>query len=203
VNVRRFVRLLVLVLFFALAPLAAFAQDFGVMNSAETINPGNVKLSAAPLFTFGEGDDDVGLSLGGGYGLTSTIDVEGRFAIFDDVKYVGVDAELWFLKRPAINLSATIGYHAGLGDVIDTRGVDVTAIGSRLVRPRLEIFGAIDLAFNTIDDARGDDDFTTAHLVPGVEYALRPDLDFVAELGIGLTDDSSNYVSAGIAFYIR
>jgi hypothetical protein len=191
--------LLLLVLLFA--PVIAHAQDFGVMNSAETINPGNVKLAAAPLFMFGQGDDDIGLSLFGGYGLTSRIDVEGRIAIYDDVSYIGADVEYWILKNRKVDLSATLGFHAGLSDFYDSKGADVTITASRRVRPNLAVYGALDMAFNDIDDI--DDDYRTGHLVPGVEYKLRPNIEFVAELGVGLTDDSKNYVSAGFVFYLR
>ena len=45
--------------------------------------------------------------------------------------------------------------------------------------------------------------FTTAHLVPGIEYRVSSSVDFVGEIGIGLNDGSSNYISAGIAYYVR
>jgi hypothetical protein len=50
---------------------------------------------------------------------------------------------------------------------------------------------------------RRDSHISTAHLVPGIEYALSNDVDVVAEVGVGLHDDSSNCVSAGIAYYLR
>jgi hypothetical protein len=41
------------------------------------------------------------------------------------------------------------------------------------------------------------------HLTPGIEYRLSNDLDFLAEIGIGLTDASANYLTAGLAYYFR
>ena len=41
-----------------LAPAAAGAQDFGVMESAETINTGNFKLSVNPMFVFPDDADN-------------------------------------------------------------------------------------------------------------------------------------------------
>jgi hypothetical protein len=41
------------------------------------------------------------------------------------------------------------------------------------------------------------------HLVPGIEYRLSDTFDLVAEFGIGINDNSSNYVGAGIAYYVR
>jgi hypothetical protein len=39
--------------------------------------------------------------------------------------------------------------------------------------------------------------------VPGIEYAISDDLDFVAEFGIALNDDGSHYASVGLAYYLR
>jgi hypothetical protein len=202
VNARRLALLFSFVLFL---PSATRAQDFGVLNTAQTINSGNLKLAAFPVFLFGEGDDDIGLSLLGGFGLTDNLDVSGRAAIYDDISFVGVDVEYWFVKGQNIDFSGTLGFHAGLADegFVDSKGVDVTLIGSREVRPRVEFYGALDLAFNSFDDDVFDDGYTTAHLVPGIEYSIRADIDLVFELGVGLTDDSSNYAAGGIAFYIR
>ena len=59
------------------------------------------------------------------------------------------------------------------------------------------------MAFNSSDGGVDDDWFTTVHLVPGVEIALTPDLDFLAEFGLGVTDSSSHYLGFGLAFYLR
>jgi len=40
------------------------------------------------------------------------------------------------------------------------------------------------------------------HLVPGIEYRLSDDLDFLAEFGIALNDDSRSYASVGLALYL-
>ncbi len=48
-----------------------------------------------------------------------------------------------------------------------------------------------------------DNSFTRLHLVPGIEYRLSDTLDLVAEFGIGINDNSSTYVGAGITYYIR
>lgn len=46
-------------------------------------------------------------------------------------------------------------------------------------------------------------DFRTFHLVPGIEYAISDNLDLLVEVGIGLNESASHYVSGGVAFYIR
>jgi hypothetical protein len=205
VRLRRDLLALALVLF---VPAASHAQDFGVMNSAETIDRGNTKLTAWPLLIFGDdgGDNDGGFVFGAGYGLTPNLDVEGRLAVFDGITFIGGDVEYWLMRDRPWDLSIGAGFHVGQGDsdagVLDRNGFDVTVLGSGHVSERLEFFGALDLAFESLDVA-GDDDLTTAHLVPGIEYRLNENLDFVGELGVGLNDDSGNYIAAGIAYYIR
>jgi hypothetical protein len=188
-------------------PTLAQAQDFGVMGSAETINPGNFKLMANPIVVFQDGaaDNEFGVSLLAGYGFTDRVDAEFRVAFYDNVSFLGGDVEYWLLKNGGLDLSAAGGFHIGWGDQVpNSKALDLTFVASGHIRPRLELFGAIDVARNWLDiDDRFDNDYTTVHLVPGVEYALSNNLDFVAEIGIGLNDNSSNYVSGGIAFYIR
>ncbi len=83
-------------------------------------------------------------------------------------------------------------------------GWDITFLGSAPIHDKLELYGALDIAFNRFDDDVADDSFTWVHLVPGIQGTRsRRILDLVAEVGIGLNDDSANYFSAGIAFYIR
>jgi hypothetical protein len=185
-------------------PVCVAAQDFGVMNSAETINRGNFKLMANPIVVFVEGDADneVGVALVAGYGFTDSFDVEGKVAFYDGVKFFGADAEYWLLKEEPVDVSVIGGFNLGRRDGgFDTTAFDFTFLGSGHVTPRLELYGGLDFSRVAIDDF--DTSFTTAHLVPGIEYAISPDLDFVAEFGIGLNDDSTNYLSAGIAYYLR
>ena len=72
-------------------PVCAAAQDFGVMNSAETINRGNFKFMANPIVLFGEDDVDseVGVAIAGGYGFTDRVDAEAKIARFDFVLDMG------------------------------------------------------------------------------------------------------------------
>ena len=67
--------------------------------------------------------------------------------------------------------------------------------------PRLEVYGALDSAFNWYGNSAGD--FRTFHLVPGIEYAVSDNLDLLVEFGIGLNEQASHYLSGGLAFYIR
>ena len=185
---------------------SASAQDFGVLESAETINPGNFKLGAFPMFVLpDEGDSQFVLPIAIGYGVANSFDLEGRAAFSDDVTFLGGDGEYWFLKNRPLDFSARAGFHFGFvdGDVGDTLGLDLAVIGSAPIASRLELLGALDLAFNSMDVGETRDGFTTVHLVPGIEVGITPDLDFLAEFGIGVTDSSSHYLGFGLAFYLR
>ena len=66
---------------------------------------------------------------------------------------------------------------------------------------KLELYGGLKAAFDSVKNS--DENYTLAHLVPGLEYAISSDLDFLAEFGIALTDHSRSYVSVGLALYLR
>lgn len=192
-----------LMTFIVLGAGSAQAQNV-LMNSAETINKGNFKIAAFPTLLLGEdgADNEFGVAGRFGYGFTDNFDIEGKVAFFDGLKLYGIDAELWLLKKNPIDLSVSLGAHKTDLDIVDSSAIDTALVASGHVSDNLEIYGGLNVSFESIDDV-DDSDFTRAYLVPGIEYKLHQDLDFVAEFGIGLNDDSPNYVSAGLAFYIR
>ena len=187
-----------------LAPAAANAQDFGVAESAETINTGNFKLSVNPMFVFPDvGDNEIGVGLRFGYGFTPRFDMEAKAAFYDGLSFFGGDFEYWLVKNRAWDVSGGAGIHFARGDAFaDSTGIDLTLIASRHIARRLEFYGALDIALEQVDDDQGED-FNTVHLVPGIEYAINDDLDFVAEAGFSLNDDGSHYVTVGLSYYIR
>jgi hypothetical protein len=182
-------------------PIVAAAQDFGVMNSAETINKGNFKLTGNPIIVFGKGnaDNEIGVAVSGGYGFTDRFDAEARVAVFDGLTFFGADAEYWVVKGEKVDFSVAAGFHLGNGDFVDTTALDLTFLASGHLTDRFELYGGLDFSRKKINDTSLD--FTTAHLVPGFEYRISPKLDFVGEFGIALNDDSSHYASAGFALY--
>jgi hypothetical protein len=181
----------------------ARAQNF-LMNSAETINEGNFKIAAFPTVLLGEdgADNTWGVATRLGYGFTDSFDVEAKLAFFDGLKIYGADAELWVVKGKT-DVSVSLGAHkADFEGDFDSTAIDTAVIVSHPIASRLELYGGVSLSFESIDDV-DDSSFTRAYLVPGIEYKVGEDLDFVAEVGIGINDDSPNYVSAGLAFYLR
>jgi hypothetical protein len=187
------------------APTLARAQDFGVLQSAETINKGNFKLRASPMVVFGKGQDSqLGAAILFGYGFTPRVDAEGGVAFFDGRTFFGGNVEVWVVQRNPFDFSISAGLHGHRGSqALDSTGVDLTFLPSKRVNEKLDVYGALDFAFESISDKFGGGSFKTVHFVPGIEYRLHPDLDVIAELGIGLNDAARHYISGGFAFYFR
>ena len=182
---------------------AASAQDV-VMNSAETINKGNIKLALFPTVLLGEdgGESRNGLAGRAGIGLTSRLDVEAKAAVFDGLKFFGADAELWLIRDAPLDVSVALGLHRTDIEVgRDSSGFDLVLLASTPVARHLEVFGGVRVARESFDDV--DRRITVAHVVPGIEYRVARDVDFLAEVGIGINEDSGNYASVGVAVYIR
>lgn len=193
-------------------PAVARAQDFGLLESAETIDRGTFKLRVNPMLVFGredQGQDDQGgVAALIGYGVTDRFDLEGGVALYDGFTFVGLNGEYWLVRDPAreraFDISAIAGVHLGRGsEALDTRGFDLTLLASKRVTERLEVFGGLDIAFESISEANIDESYTPVHLVPGVEYRVAEDLDLVGEVGIALNDEARHYISGGIAYYFR
>jgi hypothetical protein len=188
----------------ALGGEPAQAQNV-LMNSAETINKGNFKIAAFPTILFGEdgADNQTGVAGRFGYGFTPRFDIEGKVAFFEGLKLYGLDAEAWLVKGRPLDVSAALGLHkTDLDGPVDSSAIDVSLLGSGHVSHNLELYGGLNLSFESLDDVP-DSDFTRAYIVPGIEYKINDQLDLLAEFGLGLNDDSPNYVSVGLALYIR
>ncbi len=189
----------ILLIWLLVTGVSAMAQD-GVLGSAETINPGNFKILAHPVWLL-EGDSDLGMVLRGGYGVWRGMDVELKLAFFDGMTFLGADAEFWLLRGP-LDLSVSTGLHwARASGGIDRPGIDLVGTVSGEIRPNLEIYGALDWALDFPEGPVGSRGRLL--LVPGIEYRLSKNIDLLLELGLGLDSDARDYISGGVAYYIR
>ena len=183
------------------------AQDFGVMESAEVIQPGNFKLTGYPMFILGEGgiENEWGGVLRGGYGFTDRIDGELGVAVYDGSTLFGGNLEVAVLRTPpmvgGLDLSVRGGAHLVQNDGPDAVGLDLAALLSTRLTESLELVGSLDFNQNFYDEPLPN--VNTLHLVPGVEYRLTRNLDLLGEFGLGLDDEAANYLSIGLAFYFR
>ena len=193
---------LAVTMFLATAAVDVSAQDV-LMNSAETIKQGNIKLALFPTVLLGKngGDSLWGMAGRVGYGLASRFDIEAKGALFKNLNYFGVDVEYWLLKGGSVNVSAALGGHLtdSKGRAADTSGIDTALLCSTSPSNNLELYGGLRFAFNSLKNS--DYNFTLVHIVPGLEYRISAALDFLAEFGFALNDNSRNYASVGLAFY--
>jgi hypothetical protein len=199
------VRLLTaLVAFVLVLPAAARAQDFGVAESAETIDRGNFKVKINPILVFGRdgADHEPGVAGSIGYGFTRRFDAEFVAAIYDGMAAFGGTGEVWLVRDPAVDVSVIGGLHFHRGDnTADLTAFDLTLLASRHLTPRVELYGALDVAWENFDDS--DASFKRVHFVPGLEVKLNDDLDFLVEVGLAVNDNANHYISGGLAFYLR
>jgi len=196
---KKLVIILIMAMFLAAAAQVS-AQEV-MMNSAETINQGNLKLGIFPTVLFGKNGSDSVWGVAGrfGYGLTPRVDIEAKVGIFKGLKYFGVDVEYWLVKWENFNVSVALGAHLTDYNVgSNSSGIDTALLASTLPAKNLEIYGGLKLAF---DSFKNSDGYTLAHLVPGIEYRISDDLDFLAEVGIALNNNSRSYASVGLAYY--
>jgi hypothetical protein len=187
-------------------PSIASAQDFGIMESAEIIQPGNLKLTAYPVFSVEDTDgSDIGGVIRAGYGFSDRVDGELGFAFYDSSYLIGANLELALLKAVRsggrVDASARGGLHFLTGDGEDAVGLDLAGLLSTHVTRNLEVVGAIDYNHIFFDEPIGD--VNTVHLVPGFEYRLGRSVDLLGEFGIGLDEDAANYLAVGLAVYFR
>jgi len=193
--------------------LPAVSQTIGILQSAETMDRSTFKLMVAPIMVFGKdgADDEFVVGLRGGYAFTEHFDVEAKLGFFENGTFVGADGEYWIFrgseKNSGFDFSLTGGLHwmFGSDNRFDTMGFEITPQLSGHVTENLELCGALDASFESIQDVpQGvDGSFTGLHLVPGFEYRLSDTFDLDAEFGIGINDNSSNYIGAGITYYAR
>jgi hypothetical protein len=209
----KIVRIVYVVIFSLCFALPAVAQYVGVLQSAETMDRGTFKLMLAPIMVLGKdgADNEMGVAARAGYGFTERFDVEAKLGFFDHGTFVGVDGEYWIFGRKernsSIDFSLTGGLHWMLGsdNRYDTMGFELTPQLSGNMSENLELCISLDASFESIKDAPAgaDDSFTRLHLVPGIEYRLSDTFDLEVEFGIDINDNSSNYVGAGISYYVR
>jgi hypothetical protein len=198
---KRFLMMTILVMLVFGSTHVLFGQGV-LMNSAETIKKGNLKLALFPTLLFGRNGGDSIFGIGGrfGFGLTSSLDIEAKAGLFKGLNYYGVDLEYWFLKGGSINASVALGGHMTDADGGgDSSGIDTALIISTRPAKQLEFYGGLKLAFDSLKDSNFN--YTLIHLVPGIEYKINDELDFLAEIGLSLNDHGHTYASVGLAYY--
>lgn len=195
---------------------SAAAVDFGVMETAEPIEPGAFKLTGFPMLVDKSRHGDDALALAVGYGLPNAMDVEAQVAVIDRATLYGADLEWNAWTADRLRFSIGGGLHgADLEQGARAVGADATAIFTYTPVPRLDVNAALDAAVDDVNvresaaAAPADLHFTedgrydTYYFVPGLEFQATHNLDVLAELGVGLNGESDDYFSAGLSWYFR
>lgn len=193
---------------------AARAVDFGVMETAVPIENGFFKFIGYPLAVLegAQREQDLGVAVGVGYGISERWDAEVQVATYDDITFIGTDLEYNFLDLGQLDMSLTAGVHYANLDFGTQRGVDLTYIASYALSDNsnggigFTLNAALDMARDEVDldrplAAMVDDEYSSVHVVPGLQYRLSPQIDFIAEVGLGINQSSDDYVSVGTSYY--
>lgn len=199
----------------ALGALAASAQasatEFGVMETATLVKPGHIKFEAYPLWAqpLPTQEERSGTAVGFGYGISEWVDAELQFATYDDATFVGGDLEHMYYEGDAFAASIGAGVHGGSTDFGEQRGADLTHVLTYSVNNGTPLWLnlGLDLAYDKLDRTRGavtrglDEEWWSAHLVPGLQYRLNRAVDLIGEIGVGLNGDARRYAAAGLSIY--
>jgi hypothetical protein len=180
----------------------ARAQNFQ-NGSAETIWPGNVRLTASPVHMWGtEGRPDrTGGAFRLGYGIADWFDVEAKSGFFDGVSLVGGDGHFNLLGGET-SLSASVGGHrAFMAHGSDSNALDLAVRLGQRIGGRFEIYGGPAFSYESVSGVP-DSAFSRWYLVPGLKLGIAERLDLVVEGGIGFNDDSPHYLTAGLALHV-
>ena len=113
----------------------------------------------------------------------------------------GADAEFWLVKGP-LDVSVTAGSTWSTPTRARLEGLRPRGDLQRQLADRLDAYGGLSVSFESLNNVP-DSSFKRVYLVPGLEYKLHDNVDLAAEFGLGLNDDSPNYLGAGFSFYIR
>jgi hypothetical protein len=189
----------------------AFAVDFGVMETADTVVAGDFKFISFPL-AVRDGprrEVDTGINVGLGYGLSEHVDVEAQIGVYDDFNFFGLDLEYSYREDQPLELSIAGGAHKVASDFGYPWGWDLTHVVSYTLAsvPTVRVIGAIDASYETTDAyyaesiSAQDRRYWTVYAVPGVQYRFNERVDVIGEVGVGLNDESNDYVAAGLSFY--
>ena len=127
--------------------------------------------------------------------------MEVSAASFKNFTYFGADLEYWFYRGNNLNAAVSGGFHITDFDMGgNSSGFDVSMLVSTRPARRMEVYTGVKISF---DSFKNGGDTKVIHLIPGIEYKLRKDVDFLAEFGIALNDVSRNYLSFGLAYYFN
>ncbi len=178
----------------------AGAQDF-IQSSAQPIPEGDLGFSGYPtvLFAKNNGPDRWGGAGRVGYGIADNFDVQGKVGVFNGFTLVGADATFRIL-RGDVDLGLSVGGHQALMQFApDSTAMDLAWLSGARVSKRLRVEGGVSYSLETVHSVRSST-FSRVYVVPGINYRVSREVAVVSQLGVGLNNNSPNYLTAGFSF---
>ena len=198
-----------------LAPATTLGHGRSSATAASLVYVGRPNLHGAPRTVEGI-DDPAVLLVRFGRGMTDAVDVQARAVVAEDVVEGGAGVKARLAIMGPLSVAVTGGAHAELfhtdfaPEWFRVVGADATLVASTKLRRTLELYGALDLAFESADvDLQRDGtrmhfgSVTRATVVPGADFALRDHLHVFAEIGAALNDHSFGYIAMGARYSWR
>ncbi len=147
-------------------------------------------------------DDEVGVFVRGGYGLTERLALRASLGFFNDLTYLGAMGDLRLPRKVPVDLTLSFGVHrSGFEESADIFGFDLALVGRHPVASRVALYGGFDLDFEL--PSAPYDAFTRARFVAGVDTRILDNVALLVEGGLGFNDRSPDYLSAGLAVRLR
>jgi len=178
----------------------ARGQD-AVMQAAQPLEASAFRLALHPVL-IPEGDDELGLAGRVEWALDGRLAFQSRFAFYNDLSFLSAGAAYSLSRGGSLDLALLAGVHRSFPDERDAfYGADLTLLGSHELGDGTSVFGSLDLDREWPPAPYAA--ITRFHLTGGLELAVSKQLTALIEVGLGLGDDSPNYVSAGVAWTSR
>jgi hypothetical protein len=196
---RRLTRGAALVAVLACGTSWAAAQD--VLMATSGMSRGGYEVASYPVLVT-SGDNELGVFVRGGVGLTEKLAVRARAGFYSDLTYLGATGDLPLPGVLPVDLALSFGAHrSGFDRSADILGFDLALAARRRVAERSAIYGGLDLDYELPESPY--DRFTRARVVAGVDTRIVDNVSLLVEGGIGLNNDSPSYLSAGLAVRLR
>lgn len=176
---------LTIILFLSVFSAGICAQRF---NTASTLKHRSISLGINPVLW----NQEPGVFVHGGYGLTSGLDLGVRYGVLEGSDYFGADLEYLLLSGQP-NVSVYGGGHTWWDMGIDIGGSVSIPLGQVA-----ELFSGLDLDINFGNDTR-----LLGWIPIGVEVYLQRKLSFLLEADVPFTEDAFNIFGGGVMFYFR
>jgi len=172
----------------------SFAQVF---NTSQTLKTGKGSLGINGAMLNGTGDDEFGIYLNGGYGISRGIDLGGKIGIGFEETYFGIDLE-YILRGISPYISVSGGAHMW-GDP----GLDGTLNLTFPLNRQLHLYSGLDMDINFVEVGDEKETFTPFWWFIGTEVAFKKNLTLLFEMDIDLNDDAAYSIfNFGLNFYL-